>query len=136
MYSHPNLVHWFSLRDHVRWRCEGHCEMCTVRRVAELHHRHYATFGGENPEDVMFLCYSCHKWVGGHKKLPGTYWPGSLLDLGDDGHGDSPIWQEYLKEAKARMKRLINERRSTDNHNRFFEEEWDRVFPNGFGVDE
>lgn len=56
------LHFWHSLWITVWYRCGGVCERCLTRPMAQLHHKHYRTYGQERPEDMEGLCSDCH-WL-------------------------------------------------------------------------
>lgn len=39
------------------------CERCGTTHKLIVHHKHYRTFGHEQPEDLMTLCGPCHNNV-------------------------------------------------------------------------
>lgn len=95
---------WWTLKDDVRVRARNRCEWCSRRPMSLLHHRTYARYGGaERAEDVMGVCYACHKAI--HGLLPWSHGQpptivvgvGSLADRGDSGMGDGALWDAYLK---------------------------------------
>lgn len=106
MPEHPNLVGLYCLKDEVRARrtIGGKCEFCQLRIGEVLHHRTYARFGCERPEDVMLVCGLCHRLIHGLAGFGRTVLcrQGSLLDLGDRGTGDTEQWKAYLVAAAAR----------------------------------
>ena len=102
-------VRWYRLKDEVKSRCFERCEFCALRYGVALHHRHYGTWGSERLRDVMLVCGACHNVIhglGGWGKTV-TCRPGSLLNLGDTGHGSTPEWNAYLLEARSRMWKLL-----------------------------
>jgi hypothetical protein len=114
--NHPNLAHWWQLKDAVKYRCRRLCEYCLMRNGYALHHRHYRTWGRERPEDVMLVCGLCHRLIHGlplaafYEGAPRCR-PGSLADQGDDGHTDSPPWRAWLAGARAVAGVVLEERR-------------------------
>ena len=52
------------IRPQILARARGRCERCECRsEVLEVHHRHYASFWRELPEDLEALCPACHDWA-------------------------------------------------------------------------
>ena len=60
--NHPNPAHWQALREDRIAAQGGSCGVCW-RPGADLHHRHYDTWGEEKAEDVVFLCRECHEAI-------------------------------------------------------------------------
>ena len=58
---------WQSKRLQVIAREEDTCEICAEFPVEEVHHLTYVRLGNENLEDLMGLCFICHKII--HNKL-------------------------------------------------------------------
>jgi hypothetical protein len=132
--NHPNLAHWWRLKDEVKYRCRGLCEYCLVRDGYDLHHRHYRTWGHERPEDVMLVCGLCHCLIHGHPP-PALYEgaprcrPGSLAGRGDDGRSDSPAWRAWPAGAREAAGAELEERlrRRLEADRAAMAAEWERV---------
>ena len=62
--------------------------------VSDLHHRHYRTWGREEPKDVMLVCRYCHQLIEYLRAPDGRpFHPESLGARGDDGHTDTAQWR-------------------------------------------
>lgn len=99
--THEQQQHWYALKDYVRVRARNRCEWCSRRPMSILHHRTYARYGGaERAEDVMGVCYACHKAIHGLMGRMQTIvvGVGSLADRGDPGMGDSALWRCRMRE--------------------------------------
>lgn len=62
---------WKILRKGVLGRCGGVCERCQTRKVQNVHHLHYRTFGHEALTDLLGVCRPCHMEIHGvqrHKR--------------------------------------------------------------------
>lgn len=57
----------------VMQRCGGECECCGDVKDITLHHLHYRSVGAEEPDDLLALCWECHRRE--HRDLIGQYWP-------------------------------------------------------------
>lgn len=63
-------THWEMVRRKVLVAAGGVCGLCGRRRQdLEAHHRGYTRLGLEQPEDVIALCWRCHRAV--HGRLNG-----------------------------------------------------------------
>jgi 5-methylcytosine-specific restriction endonuclease McrA len=90
-------AYWYNLKDKARIRGGGKCEYCGLRAIRALHHRSYVREGAERIEDVMVVCWTCHRVIHGrHTKREFTVAAGSLADQGDNGFDYSKLWRSYL----------------------------------------
>jgi hypothetical protein len=65
---------WRRLRAQLIAATGGRCERCRRRaRRLELHHRHYATLGGERPADVELLCGICHGGADEERRIQASW---------------------------------------------------------------
>jgi 5-methylcytosine-specific restriction endonuclease McrA len=53
-------LQWHAKREAALARSGGECQSCGARRDLEVHHKHYETFGHEQPDDLEVLCIPCH----------------------------------------------------------------------------
>jgi len=53
--------HWQLVRQEAIKRSKGRCMLCPETRCLEVHHRDYARLGCELPEDLVVLCFWCHR---------------------------------------------------------------------------
>lgn len=60
--------HWKSFRYNYLQEHKKICVFCLKETdYVELHHLHYENLGREKDEDVVLLCYKCHRLL--HKEL-------------------------------------------------------------------
>lgn len=53
---------WFEIASSIRSRDENHCRHCgKYDRALDVHHRTYARWGEESPDDLISLCHPCHQ---------------------------------------------------------------------------
>jgi hypothetical protein len=93
------MSEWFSIKDRIRQRSGGACELCEgiIRNEnGDLHHRWYGGFDGE--ENLMLVHRRCHTWIHGGGTI--HIRQGSLADRGDMGKGDNEVWRTYLVEKE------------------------------------
>lgn len=56
---------WAVLREKVRERSGGFCEVCWLRDMEQTHHLTYERMGCEELEDLQAICDPCHRYVSG-----------------------------------------------------------------------
>lgn len=59
--SYLNSEHWQKTRENALVNAGFHCEMCGYNRRLTVHHLTYKNLGSEKKEDLMVLCWNCHK---------------------------------------------------------------------------
>ena len=52
---------WKNIRDIALKRDEYKCQKCKIKNADEVHHLTYENLYNENLEDLMSVCYECHK---------------------------------------------------------------------------
>ena len=58
--------HWKRIAQETRER-DGACRVCASTEKLEVHHRTYVRLGRERPDDLVTLCWRCHR------RFHGTY---------------------------------------------------------------
>lgn len=51
---------WAKIAWAMRWLAGERCQVCNSRTGLQVHHRDYARFRHERPEDLIVLCEKCH----------------------------------------------------------------------------
>jgi hypothetical protein len=74
---HPHAAHWEQLRA-LKLAEQGNACACCPNDASsgyqlELHHRHYANWGEERPEDVVVLCSLCHEFITSRFRMTDEY---------------------------------------------------------------
>ena len=59
---------WRQRREQALWRAGHRCQTCNSSDTLDVHHRTYARFRNEDPEDLTVLCRSCHEKF--HDRMP------------------------------------------------------------------
>jgi 5-methylcytosine-specific restriction endonuclease McrA len=54
-------AHWTRIRALALERAHFACALCPATAGLEVHHRCYARKGFEQPEDLVVLCWDCHR---------------------------------------------------------------------------
>ena len=71
------------VREVIRARSGGKCEMCFVRPAVHTHHRKSRSQGGQNTEaNLLDVCAECHTYA--HAHLDESYLTGVLVRPRDD----------------------------------------------------
>lgn len=65
--SYLHSEHWEKVREDALVRAGFRCEYCRTNKHLTVHHLTYKNIGHENDEDLVVLCWSCHKKV--HNKI-------------------------------------------------------------------
>jgi 5-methylcytosine-specific restriction endonuclease McrA len=52
---------WQITAAEAKARAHHQCMLCPETRALEVHHRSYARLGHERPEDLVVLCWWCHR---------------------------------------------------------------------------
>jgi 5-methylcytosine-specific restriction endonuclease McrA len=55
------------IMEYRAFRCQD-CLVMGSKYTLQVHHLHYDTLGKEMPDDVLVLCYSCHKKADDERK--------------------------------------------------------------------
>lgn len=53
--------HWQKLREEALKRAGNRCQVCAYRKNLHVHHNTYKNIGNEDIEDLVVLCWKCHK---------------------------------------------------------------------------
>ncbi len=53
--------HWQRVRKKALKRAGYKCQVCGYKQNLEVHHNTYKNIWCEKPEDVVVLCWKCHK---------------------------------------------------------------------------
>lgn len=53
-------LQWHFTREAALSRAQHKCQRCGKLKDLEVHHKHYGTFGREQPDDLTVLCIRCH----------------------------------------------------------------------------
>ncbi len=53
--------HWLNLREEALKRAGKRCQVCGYRKNLQVHHNTYKNIGHEDIEDLVVLCWKCHK---------------------------------------------------------------------------
>lgn len=53
--------HWLELREKALKRAGYRCQVCGYRKNLQVHHNAYKNIGHEDLEDLVVLCWKCHK---------------------------------------------------------------------------
>ena len=56
---------WALLKEQVRDRSDGWCELCHAAPYQETHHVTYERIGNEDVDDLAGVCSPCHRWLSG-----------------------------------------------------------------------
>jgi len=60
---------WAHKRQEVFKRAGHRCQVCNSSYELTVHHRTYVDFGQEDVNDLICLCWSCHKLFHEHRRL-------------------------------------------------------------------
>lgn len=73
--TYINSAEWKAKANQAR-AAQKSCNVCRTRKHLCVHHRTYANFGDEKPEDLLVLCRKCHEelhaWLDKKYPLLGT----------------------------------------------------------------
>lgn len=58
-----NSKHWITFRYNFFKKVSNQCRMCQCTQGLNLHHKTYKNIGNEKIEDVVGLCFKCHKYI-------------------------------------------------------------------------
>lgn len=53
--------HWLQLREEALGRAGHRCQVCAYKKNLQVHHNTYENIGHEELEDLVVLCWKCHK---------------------------------------------------------------------------
>lgn len=53
--------HWLELREEALKRAGNRCQVCAYKKNLHVHHNTYKNIGHEDLEDLVVLCWKCHK---------------------------------------------------------------------------
>lgn len=52
---------WRVRANEAKQRAEWQCALCDEKKALEVHHRTYARLGRERQNDLVVLCWRCHR---------------------------------------------------------------------------
>lgn len=58
-----NSKHWIKFRVNFLKKVTNKCRMCQTTQGVNLHHKHYNSLGNEKNNDIVCLCFKCHKYI-------------------------------------------------------------------------